>query len=263
MQIARIRYVSRFFRRRQRQDREVSRAGTHWLDTWLSRISYFSQFGLFVVTIGGLYFTVLPLYQKAILEEAIARKELELAASEKFIEQSYDRLRAFTVKEFVLDASFQCSSLRFPARALRASNEESSPAASSREEIFSINAGACLKEVFQKSKTLKELRPNDLQTLASHIERIVADLTPRQDAALREYQSIPQGAKIDPSILKPLGYFTERLLKIAESHPTARIEVDRFSLAVSETQSAVAHEYDDYVLKQIATLRSTKWEMSR
>lgn len=264
MQVTRTRCASRVFRRRQRQGRDVARTETHWLDTWLPRISHFSQFGLFVITIGGLYFTVLPLYQKAVLEEAIARKEVALAASEKSLEQSYVRLRAFAVKEFVFGTGAQCSSLMLPPRALRALNEKSSPIPSAAEEIFGINAGACLKEEFQKSKSIKELRPGDLQTMASYVERIAADLTVRRDAALKEHQSVPQRAKTDPSILKPLGPFSERMLVLlSKSQPSAWIDASRFSSAVKETQSAVAREYDAHVRDQIATLRSIKWEAPR
>lgn len=264
MQVTRTRYVSPIFRRRQKQGREVIQAETHWLDTWLPRISHFSQFGLFVITIGSLYFTVLPLYQKAVLDEAIARKEVELAASEKSLEQSYVRLRTFAVKEFIFGTAVQCSSLKLPPQRLRDLDKKSSPSQSAAEEIFGIHAGACLKDEFQKSTSLKELRASDLQSLASYIERIAADLALKRDAALKEYQSIPQRAKTDPSILKPVGPFSEHMLAIlSKSQPVAWIEASRFSLAVTETQSAVAHDYDAYVRNQIATLRSIKWDASR
>ena len=264
MNAGRNRYVTRLFRRRQRPDREPLRTESHWLDVWLPRISHFSQFGLFAATIGGFYFTVLPLYQKAVLEEAIARKEVELAASEKSLEQSYVRLRGFSIKEFVFSTGAECSSLMIPPRALRALDEKAPPGTSEAEEILSINAGACIKEKFQKSKPLKELRSADLQTLASHIERIAADLTAKREAARKEFQSIPQRAKANPSILKPLGPFSERMLAfLSKSQAPAWIEASRFSLAVKETQSAVAREYDSYVRSQVVTLRSINWEPSR
>lgn len=264
MKVGKTRYVSRLFRRRQRQDRKLMRTEPHWLDVWLPRISHFSQFGLFVVTIGGLYFTVLPLYQKAVLEEAIARKEVQLAESEKSLEASYARLRSFALREFIFGTGVECSSLMLPPRALRTLNEKPSPAPSKAEEIFSINAGACLKEEFQKSKSLKELRSPDLQTMTSYVERIATNITAKRESTLKEYQSIPQRAKTDPSILKPLGPFSERMLAfLSKSQPAAWIEANRFSLAVKETQSAVAHEYDAYIREQVATLRSIKWEASR
>lgn len=258
------RYVSRLARRRQRQDRTSMRTETHWLDIWLPRISHFSQFGLFVVTIGALYFTVLPLYQKAVLEEAIARKEVHLAQAEKSLEDSYARLRSFVISEFVFGTGVKCSSLMLPPRALRALDEKPSPTPSETDEIFSINAGACLKEEFQKAKSLKELRPADLQTLSSDVDRIAADITARRERALKEYRSIPQRAKTDPSILKPLSPLSERMQAfLSKSQPAAWIDASRFSLAVKETQSAVAHEYDAYIREQVATLRSIKWEVSR
>lgn len=264
MKVGKPRYVSHLFRRRQRQDRESPRTEAHWLDIWLPRISHFSQFGLFVVTIGGLYFTVLPLYQKAVLEEAIARKEVQLAESEKSLGESYARLRSFAIKEFVFGTGAKCSSLMLPPRALRALNEKPSPAPSETDEIFSMNAGACLKDEFQKSKSLKELRSADLQTLASHVDSISANITAKRESALKEYRSIPQRAKADSSILKPLGPFSERMLALlSKSQPAAWVDASHFSLAVKETQSAVAHEYDAYIREQVATLRSIKWEASR
>lgn len=264
MNTGRNQYVSRLFRRRQRRYRQPLQSEIHWLDVWLPRISHFSQFGLFAATISGFYFTVLPLYQKAVLEEAIPRKEIELAASEKSLEQSYARLREFSIKEFVFSTGAECSSLMIPPHALRALDEKTPPGPSKAEEILSINAGACIKEKFQKSKPLKELRPADIQILASHIEHIAADLAAKREAAWKEFQNIPLRAKANPSILKPLSPFSERMLAfLSKSKAPAWIEASRFSIAVKETQTAVAHEYDSYVRSQVATLRSINWKPSR
>ena len=259
MSVGQTRYVSRVFRRRHQEERKSVRTETHLLDVWLPRISHFSQFGLFVVTIGGLYFTVLPLYQKAVLEEAIARKEVQLAASEKALEESYIRLRSFAIKEFVFGTGAKCSSLILPPPALRTIDEKPSPAPSEAEEIFSIKAEGCLKEAFQKSNSLKELRSSDLKVLAAQVDRIAANIAARRESALVEYRSIPQRAKTDPSILKPPGPFSERMLAIlSKSQPAAWVEANRFSAAVKETQSSVAREYDVFIRDQVATLRSVK-----
>lgn len=264
MSIGRTRYVSRPFRCPQRKHRQSTQTEPHWLDIWLPRISHFSQFGLFVVTIGGLYFTVLPLYQKAVLEEAIARKEVQLAASEKAIEESYARFRSFAIREFVSGTGAKCSSLLFPSRALRTLNEKLSPAPYEAEEIFSINTGACLKEEFHKSKILKELRSSDLQVLAEHVDRIAASIAAKRRSTLVEYRSVPSRAKTDPSILNPLGSFSDRMAAfLSKSQPAASIEAHRFSLAVKATQSAVAHEYGTYIRNQIATLCLIKWKASQ
>lgn len=264
MNVRQPRYVSRLFRHRQRQDRESIRTEIHWLDIWLPRISHFSQFGLFVITIGGLYFTVLPLYQKAVLEEAIARKEIQLATSEKALEDSYARLRSFTMREFVFGTGAKCSSLMLPPRTLRPLNIKPTPAPSAAEEIFSINAGECIREEFKKSKSIKEFRSADQQNLSSHVERISVNIEAKRESALTEYRNIPQRAKIDPSILEGLDSIEESILAFsAKSKSDSWVEAKRFSIAVEKMQSAVAHEYDKYIRDQVATLYSIKWETSR
>lgn len=235
----------------------------HWLDVWLPRISHFSQFGLFVVTIGTLYFTVLPLYQKAVLEEAIARKEVQLADYEKSLDASYSRIRGYIVSEFAFNTGIECSGILFTPQLLQDLNENSFNSIEA-EEIFDINVSACLEERLQKSENLKELRSSDLQTLASKVDHIIDNISAKRELALAEYKSIPQRAKSDPSILKPLGPFTKSMLDfLSKSQPTADIEANRYSLAVKETQSQIAHEYDAYIRDQVGTIRSIKWVASR
>jgi hypothetical protein len=250
--------------RRRRENQNSSHKKTHWLDMWLPRVSHFAQFGLFAITIWSLYFTVLPLYQKAVLEEAIARKGIELAASEKSLEQSYSRVRAFAVREFVFSTGAYCSGLMLPPPVLVAPDEKTSPGPSAAEKILKTDAGACIIEEFQKAQSLKELRPADIQTLSSHVERIAIDLKVKQEMAWKDFESIPQKAKANPSILKPVGPFSERMITyMSKSQPRSFTDAWRFSQAVKETQSAAAYEYVTYVRNQISTLRFIEWSTSK
>lgn len=43
------------------------------------RLSFAAQIGLLLIAVWGYFFTVVPLYSKAVLEEQIAKKELELS----------------------------------------------------------------------------------------------------------------------------------------------------------------------------------------
>ena len=76
---------------------------TNWIDVWLPRLSHVAQVGLFVFAIGGFYFTVLPLYQKALLEEAIAMKEVQLTAATNALDSAYSRNRTYAVREFYIN----------------------------------------------------------------------------------------------------------------------------------------------------------------
>jgi hypothetical protein len=65
---------------RRRKPPQVERAP---LDTWLSRTANASQALLLALGVFGYFYTVLPLYQKALLDEDIAQKSLELRAKER------------------------------------------------------------------------------------------------------------------------------------------------------------------------------------
>ncbi|MEP6935807.1 MAG: hypothetical protein ABI988_18025 [Nitrospirota bacterium] len=73
-------------------------------DIWLQRLSHISQFGLFIFTVWAIYFTVIPLYQKAFLEEAIAKKEVELKEANAALEGAYVRFKAMILNDFVFMA---------------------------------------------------------------------------------------------------------------------------------------------------------------
>ena len=235
----------------------------HWLDIWLSRISHFSQFGLFVVTIGGLYFTVLPLYQKAVLEEAIARKELELKQYEKTLDEYYLRVRAFILKEFVFSAGAYCSGLMIPPPDLFRNSAQLGNR-NYAEELLNINAGDCLLNSFQKSSLSKQLRTVDMQLLTAEIERTAADLKKKQDTAKKEYKSIPLRAKEDPRILEQITPLSQQMLKyLSETQPRAWFDANRFSIAVKERQLVIANEYAEYARNQIAALRNMSWGASK
>ncbi|EKR2202119.1 TPA_asm: hypothetical protein G4P10_004472, partial [Salmonella enterica subsp. enterica serovar Javiana] len=65
------------------------------IDVFLSRVSHVSQFVLVAFAIFGYFYTVRPIYQKEVLSEDIAKKEVELnklktamLSSQKSIEQN-------------------------------------------------------------------------------------------------------------------------------------------------------------------------------
>jgi hypothetical protein len=228
----------------------------HWLDVWLPRVSHFSQFGLFVITIGGFYFTVLPLYQKAVLEEAIARKEIELKASEKLLKESYAKIRSFTISSFVFSAGAECSGLMIPAGEL-----DSPRTTTHAEDILSIDAAKCLSNELRESESLRQLREPDLKALSSRVEEISIELTSMRKKALQVQREIPSRARKDPSILEPIGRLRERALSLlAIYQDKASVESKRLEYAIEETQSVAASQYAQKVRELISTLRAIEWK---
>lgn len=79
------------------------------IDTCLTRLSHLSQVGILALAVFGYFFTVRPFYQKALLDEEVAQKALELKALSTELEQMYEEVRNRAVANVVLYAGMDCS----------------------------------------------------------------------------------------------------------------------------------------------------------
>jgi len=136
---------------------------THEIDLWLSRLSHFSQFGLLVITICSLYFFVLPLYQKQVLDELIARKDIELKQLNILLEKSYSELRSHYMSFFIQEATIKCSGIDFM-------RENSTGRETPR--ALTVKISECLIDPLNKSKYIKRLRPKDIETINSVVSAL-------------------------------------------------------------------------------------------
>lgn len=130
----------------------------HKLDVWLPRFANFTQVALLALTVGGFYFTVLPLYQKALLDEAYARKEIELKQVTASLEVKYAKLRGVAVRGFVINADADCSGF---SEMTRSPFDNTKAKASVRTNAFTIDVKKCLLDHEAKAPSLSELRTDD------------------------------------------------------------------------------------------------------
>lgn len=91
------------------------------LDIWSTRIANLSQLGVLILAVFGYFYTVLPVYQKSLLDEEIAKKTLELESKDKKIsdinqklEERANELKSLSdeVNKAKEDASLAKTSLR-------------------------------------------------------------------------------------------------------------------------------------------------------
>lgn len=77
------------------------------IDTWSARAANFSQIGVLALAAFGYFYTVLPVYQKSLLDEEIAKKTLELEKKDKQISEFNKILeeRSSELKKLSEDAS--------------------------------------------------------------------------------------------------------------------------------------------------------------
>ena len=71
-------------------------------DIYLVRASSLVQIGLFAVALATIYYTVIPLYKAAQMEETLARKELEYQQLSKKVEDLYVRNRKWEVSNLAM-----------------------------------------------------------------------------------------------------------------------------------------------------------------
>lgn len=128
-------------------------------DRVLDRVGQFVQIGLFVVAIVGFKFTVIPLYEKAMVDESLARSQLVLTKVEDKLAASYARIRYASVREFVLIVGPDCSGLTIPPEvpALIMGQQQSG----FDELVLDNSIAECFNKYLMKDSGLRELSADD------------------------------------------------------------------------------------------------------
>jgi hypothetical protein len=237
-------------------------------DIWLSRLSHISQFGLFALTIGAFYFTVIPLYKTAALEENIARKEDELSTINKKLNEATSSLKKIKTEvyernrkdliEGIVSRSPYCSGLMTPP------SKRNSPI--ERElghNTLKIDAADCLTRAFNEWSSNTALTAADYSHLKNTVKEISENLSRLQKKALSDIESVPILAANDPSILAPPGHYekeAEDLDELIEALAPGTINKDlRFEMAISRTRSKISMDFVNDVGTEFLKLRKIDW----
>jgi hypothetical protein len=233
----------------------------HWIDVWLPRLSHFAQFGLFVLAIGGFYYTVLPLYQKAVLEEAIAKKEVELATATKALDHSYARIREYAVREFYIVATPQCTGLFFSRPNTSEAATEGVERRQSRAKfVYAIDVPSCLKQVADNTTALNELRPTDRKLFDAALKRLGVEIAELRKSSLAEYQTAL--SRITDADLKslPSDSFRVRAQEHIEKwNGGKRDDSARRRLAEDIARENTLAKYEKAIREGIRALRKIQW----
>lgn len=162
----------------------------HFLDVWLPRFSNLAQVVLLLLTAGSLYFTVLPLYQKALLDEAIAKKEVELKAASAVLESKYVQIRRFTMREYIQVTGPDCMDMlrKIP----QSPNEARAP-----DITLTLDIKQCLLKHESETRSLSELRPADREFLRQHLSLLGEKLSKYQTDARLAVEQAEQDVNSD------------------------------------------------------------------
>ncbi|WP_212734565.1 hypothetical protein [Citrobacter sp. wls714] len=210
-------------------------------DLWLVRFSYIAQIAILFITVFTLFYTVIPLYQNAALQESIAKKEFEM----KTLKEKISLLNSNFMHEAVRTFSFQavniCSpSLPFllqpmiiPSKEPSERRENNLKKVSEYRKALDKDVYNCLVMAANNSTVLSKLNKADFDKVLLVIDSIKTELNDLKRSA----QTIIN----DNNTLEKIG------LREGNS------EVDNFIVSMGVTQEQIQQEKESSALVDGAT----------
>lgn len=236
-------------------------------DQWLQRLSHLAQCALCIFTIGTIYTTVIPLYQKTLLDEAIARKEIELKNITTLWDKAYKRVLVSTANDFVNTAVRECGF--FPPLDRSPSAEKTSMFSGN---VFETDINTCLQGNLKRIMARGELSPNDQAKFESVVNTLSSNLRKIELEAISQFRNVIVIAEKSPEKLPTpkLGTFEQEAennlkkwnasLERLGIHQLAEVKRRReIDSAVRHEQNRIAREYSDDAIKKLVALREFNW----
>jgi hypothetical protein len=228
-------------------------------DTWLQRASHLAQVALVVITGLTIYYTVIPLYGKALVDEQIARKEVELERVSNSLDKLYVNARHYAVVTIVQRLAFECT--MGPPDMLMAPPGESFNDGDWKRQRLDLDRSACLsKTIDEMPETMAVLRPYDAAFFRSSVETLGVRLEKVRAVARSEFASAQAEAERHPDRYVDHGSFQMRMAdqrrpKVSEQqYQTWLIEA-----ATDRAREAAISKLTDASGEGIHKLRDIKW----
>lgn len=175
------------------------------LDIWLTRAAQAAQVGGIALALFGLYFTVIPLYQKAAVDEQLARANMELVRVEQAL--AVARVETYTLRRerLMLGLSFsapdECAEVRKAIGQALLSDDK----AGRRKKVlqFDTNIAECLVAQVESIRIRKILSDSDIEALAKNAIRLGRELMEERYELEKKIANLPALARVDTSVLTP------------------------------------------------------------
>ena len=158
------------------------------IDSWLQRIGYLSQIGTLIVMVVTIFYTVIPLYRTASLEESISRKEIELKLLNNKIKKYEIKERSLVLAGYVSTVSYDCTSLSKPS--FLSSYSINTPPERHKLTILSENIEDCLKKQEYVDSVINSLSSEDKLTFKINLDLLVDKIGKLRKEKISEYNNI-------------------------------------------------------------------------
>lgn len=228
----------------------ISENAMNKIDLYLSRMASFVQIGLFVVTLLTLYFTVIPLYKSAQMEEVLAKKELELESMNRKIKDLYITMRRSETQDLA-ELATDCTGWR------QLVLNEAKPGDSLYKNVIS-----CVDEVVGRYD-LSRFKDMDRLLLKDRVAAIKLQVVARQNYFRIEYDSYSRKLRADPAAALPLesdnlsGKLDELMREIGVALPES--QEDEFEINVMRGRTAIELNYLEEVTDVIRGISNVSW----
>lgn len=174
-------------------------------DIWISRLSQLAQVGLFSLAVFGFFYTVVPIYQKEVLTEAIAKNELILSELQNKIHAYNTKALHNRVEGFIIMAGTKCTGMLENPEFEKRMNEflkGNIPGIDPVTNFIYTNAtDDCLRQLYDEQKPLNMATSKSrikfetkLNTIAHNLEEtrnhmIESNPNWKENNEIREFQS--------------------------------------------------------------------------
>lgn len=225
--------------------------GQKAVDLWLTRFSLVAQIGGVALALVGLFYTVIPLYQKAAVDEQLARKEYELQVVNQNLDLAkatlYQTQRNAYIRGKIPAVSAECSGVMgWLERVVDNAGKDK------LGEKITISDGCalCLDGKLAEIKSSGKLNADDIRDLAATWEAVKGKVELMRANYQRDIDNLPELAKRDPTVLDPLGPFFDRMNSILSrrflpmTEEQKRMEEKRIrQVQLNATQSRMARDF--------------------
>lgn len=204
-------------------------------------VSAYSTLAAVIIAGLGYWFTVIPLYQKAAVDEQLARREAELKQLDvdfaKAKREAYELVRASLLEQTALRASYDCAAFWREGK-------------DTAVDHVSRSLTPCLLKASESIVASKRLSDEDARKLMLATNELAADLEQHRLAILEKMSAVQSNAASDPTVLAPDGQYTKRIqefLAKAEPFLTAESRIGhqkkQFEERVRRTQLLMASDF--------------------
>jgi len=139
------------------------------LDQNLSRASHIAQIVLVCVAVFGYFFTVRPVYQKELLAEDVAQKQVELQSLREQIKAARKEIAVRTARQFTFVAGAQCTGLLDPPSELLKIGDPIPPSEPDLRRSFQ-SMTSCARSIFSKFEQFNKLSQSEMAGLQRDFE---------------------------------------------------------------------------------------------